>query len=56
MTLFGKFQPHSDDSCYEALVGVSQDWNTRYPLITMDCNNGSIDGDPAAAMRYSATR
>lgn len=49
----GKFQPHGDDSCYEALVGVSQDWNTRYPLITMDCNNGSIDGDPARAMRYT---
>ena len=49
----GKFHPHGDTSCYEALVGVSQDWNTRYPLITMDCNNGSIDGDPARAMRYT---
>lgn len=45
----GRFSPHGDQSCYEALVGVSQDWNTRYPLITMDCNNGSIDGDPARA-------
>lgn len=49
----GKFHPHGDTSCYEALVGVSQSWNIRYPLITMDCNNGSIDGDPAAAMRYT---
>lgn len=49
----GRLHPHGDQSCYEALVGVSQDWNMRYPLITMDCNNGSIDGDPAAAMRYT---
>ncbi len=49
----GRFSPHGDQSTYEALVGVSQDWNMRYPLITMDCNNGSIDGDPARAMRYT---
>lgn len=51
--VLGKFHPHGDTACYEALVRMAQEWNTRYPLIKLDGNNGSRDGDPAAAMRYT---
>ena len=51
--VLGKYHPHGDTACYEALVRTSQDWNTRYPLTKIDGNNGSRDGDPAAAMRYT---
>ena len=51
--VLGKFHPHGDSACYEALVRMAQEWNTRYPLIKLDGNNGSRDGDPAAAMRYT---
>ena len=52
----GKYHPHGDTSIYEAMVVLSQDWKTRYPLIDMHGNNGSIDGDPPAAMRYTESR
>lgn len=52
----GKFHAHGDASVYEAIVRASQDWNMRYPLIEMPSNNGSRDGDPAAAMRYTELR
>lgn len=51
--VLGKYHPHGDTACYEALVRMAQEWNTRYPLIKLDGNNGSRDGDPAAAMRYT---
>ncbi len=49
----GRFHPHGDSSIYGALVGVSQPWNMRYPLITFHGNNGSRDGDEPAAYRYT---
>ena len=49
----GRFHPHGDSSIYGALVWLSQPWNMRYPLITFHGNNGSRDGDPAAAYRYT---
>ena len=49
----GRFHPHGDSSIYGALVWLSQSWNMRYPLITFHGNNGSRDGDPAAAYRYT---
>lgn len=51
--VLGKYHPHGDTACYDALVRTSQEWNTRYPLTKIDGNNGSRDGDPAAAMRYT---
>lgn len=51
--VIGRFHPHGDVSIYEALVRMSQSWKTNYPLILMQGNNGSIDGDSAAAMRYT---
>ncbi|WP_374696212.1 DNA topoisomerase IV subunit A [Spiroplasma endosymbiont of Polydrusus formosus] len=54
--VIGKYHPHGDTSIYDAMVRLSQDWKVRYPLIDMHGNNGSIDGDPAAAMRYTETR
>ncbi|AGM26147.1 DNA topoisomerase IV subunit A [Spiroplasma syrphidicola EA-1] len=54
--VIGKYHPHGDTSVYDAMVRLSQDWKVRYPLIDMHGNNGSIDGDPAAAMRYTETR
>jgi DNA gyrase subunit A len=49
----GRFHPHGDSSIYGALVWLSQPWNMRYPLITFHGNNGSRDGDEAAAYRYT---
>ena len=50
--VIGNFHPHGDSSVYEAMVRMSQDWKLRDVLIEMHGNNGSMDGDPAAAMRY----
>ena len=52
----GVFHPHGDSSIYEAMVNLAQDFSTRYPLIDMHGNVGSLDGDPAAAMRYTESR
>ena len=52
----GKYHPHGDSSIYDALVKLAQDWNTRYPLVDGHGNFGSVDGDGAAAMRYTEAR
>ena len=52
----GKYHPHGDLSIYEALVKLAQDFNTRYPLVDGHGNFGSVDGDGAAAMRYTEAR
>ena len=52
----GKYHPHGDTAVYDALVRMAQDFSLRYPLIDGQGNFGSIDGDPAAAMRYSEAR
>ena len=52
----GKYHPHGDSSIYEALVKLAQDFNTRYPLVDGHGNFGSVDGDGAAAMRYTEAR
>ena len=52
----GRYHPHGDSSIYGALIGASQPWNMRYPLIDFHGNNGSRDGDPPAAMRYTECR
>ncbi|MGE4572095.1 MAG: DNA topoisomerase IV subunit A [Candidatus Izemoplasmatales bacterium] len=54
--VIGKYHPHGDSSVYEAMVRMSQDWKMRNRLIEMHGNNGSIDNDPAAAMRYTEAR
>lgn len=54
--VIGNFHPHGDSSVYEAMVRMSQDWKARHMLIEMHGNNGSVDGDPAAAMRYTEAR
>ncbi|WP_367341674.1 DNA topoisomerase IV subunit A [Limosilactobacillus sp.] len=54
--VMGNYHPHGDSSIYEALVRMSQDWKLREPLIEMHGNNGSMDGDPPAAMRYTEAR
>lgn len=54
--VMGKYHPHGDSSIYEALVHLSQPWSMRYPLIDFQGNNGSIDGDGAAAFRYTEAR
>jgi len=54
--VMGKYHPHGDSSIYEAMVRMSQDFKMRVPLIDMHGNNGSIDGDSAAAMRYTEAR
>ncbi|WP_063515216.1 DNA topoisomerase IV subunit A [Schleiferilactobacillus harbinensis] len=54
--VMGNFHPHGDSSIYEALVRMSQEWKLRLPLIQMHGNNGSMDGDPPAAMRYTEAR
>ena len=54
--VMGNFHPHGDSSIYEAMVRLSQDWKLRDPLIEMHGNNGSMDGDPPAAMRYTEAR
>ncbi|MGY4689958.1 DNA topoisomerase IV subunit A [Salibacterium sp. K-3] len=54
--VIGNYHPHGDSSVYEAMVRMSQDWKGRNPLVEMHGNNGSIDGDPPAAMRYTEAR
>lgn len=54
--VIGKYHPHGDTSVYDAMVRLSQDFKMRLPLIDMHGNNGSLDGDPAAAMRYTEAR
>ena len=55
-TVIGNYHPHGDISVYDAMVRLSQNWKMRYELVEMHGNNGSIDGDPAAAMRYTEAR
>ena len=52
----GKYHPHGDSSIYGALVNMAQDWATRYPMVDGHGNFGSVDGDGAAAMRYTEAR
>ena len=52
----GKYHPHGDSSIYGALVNLAQEWSTRYPLVDGHGNFGSVDGDSAAAMRYTEAR
>ncbi len=54
--IMGVFHPHGDSSIYDAMVRLSQDWKINLPLIDMHGNNGSIDDDPPAAMRYTEAR
>jgi topoisomerase-4 subunit A len=54
--VIGKYHPHGDSSVYDAMVRLSQTWKIRIPLIDMHGNNGSVDGDSAAAMRYTEAR
>lgn len=54
--VMGKYHPHGDSSIYEALVHMGQQWAYRYPLVDFQGNNGSIDGDGPAAMRYTEAR
>ncbi|MFS0654895.1 DNA topoisomerase IV subunit A [Bacillus sp. 179-C3.3 HS] len=54
--VIGNYHPHGDSSVYEAMVRMSQNWKVRNVLIEMHGNNGSIDGDPPAAMRYTEAR
>lgn len=54
--VIGNYHPHGDTSVYEAMVRLSQEWKMRIPLVDMQGNNGSIDNDPAAAMRYTEAR
>ena len=51
--VIGKYHPHGDTAVYDAMVRMSQNWKITNPLIDMQGNNGSIDDDPAAAMRYT---
>src|SRR5699024_8008477 len=55
-TVIGNYHPHGDSSVYEAMVRMSQGWKMRHDLVEMHGNNGRIDGDPAAAMRYTEAR
>jgi DNA gyrase subunit A len=54
--VLGKYHPHGDQSVYDALVRMAQDWSLRYPLVDGQGNFGSVDGDPPAAMRYTEVR
>ena len=54
--VLGKFHPHGDSSVYKAMVRMAQDWSMRYPLVEGQGNFGSMDGDSAAAMRYTEAR
>ncbi|MDD4572836.1 MAG: DNA topoisomerase (ATP-hydrolyzing) subunit A [Sphaerochaeta sp.] len=54
--VLGKYHPHGDGSVYDALVRLAQDFSLRYPVVTPQGNFGSIDGDPAAAMRYTEVK
>lgn len=54
--VIGNYHPHGDSSVYDAMARMSQEWKMRLPLIDMHGNNGSMDGDPPAAMRYTEAR
>ena len=54
--VIGKYHPHGDSSVYDAMVRMAQDFSLRYPLVEGQGNFGSVDGDPAAAMRYTDAR
>ena len=54
--VIGNYHPHGDTSVYDAMVRLSQEWKMLEPLVDMQGNNGSLDGDPAAAMRYTEAR
>lgn len=54
--VLGKYHPHGDSACYEAMVRLAQDFSLRYPLVAGQGNFGSVDGDPAAAMRYTEAK
>ncbi|MGX9358048.1 DNA topoisomerase (ATP-hydrolyzing) [Mycoplasma sp. 773] len=54
--VLGKYHPHGDSSVYGAMVRMAQEWKSNYPLVQMHGNKGSIDDDPAAAMRYTESR
>lgn len=54
--VIGNYHPHGDSSVYDAMVRISQDWKLRHVLVEMHGNNGSIDNDPAAAMRYTEAK
>jgi DNA gyrase subunit A len=54
--VLGKYHPHGDQSVYDALVRMAQDFSMRYPLVDGQGNFGSVDGDPPAAMRYTEVR
>ena len=54
--VMGKYHPHGDISIYDAMVKMAQDFSTRYPLVDGHGNFGSVDGDGAAAMRYTEAR
>lgn len=54
--VMGKYHPHGDASIYDALVRMSQDWKMRYPLVYVQGNNGSLNGDGAAAQRYTEAK
>lgn len=54
--VIGKYHPHGDSAVYDAMVTMSQEWKKLLPLVDMQGNNGSIDDDPAAAMRYTEAR
>src|SRR5436190_8323080 len=54
--VLGKYHPHGDSAVYEAMVRMAQDWSLRYPLVDGQGNFGSVDGDGAAAMRYTEAR
>src|SRR5687767_9926931 len=54
--VIGRFHPHGDQSVYDTIVRMAQDWSLRYPLIDGQGNFGSVDGDAPAAMRYTEVR
>lgn len=54
--VLGKYHPHGDQSVYDTMVRLAQEWNVRYPLVDGQGNYGSMDGDPPAAMRYTEAR
>ncbi len=54
--VIGNYHPHGDTSVYDAMVRMSQEWKLRKLLVEMHGNNGSVDGDPPAAMRYTEAR
>ena len=54
--VLGKYHPHGDSSVYDAMARMAQDWSLRYPLVFGQCNFGSMDGDPVAAMRYTEAK